>query len=110
MVHLCCQAYITQEEEFIGEVPVGYGDRLRRLPANQVLIGGEKCPGVGRLCLDQLMVRLPGSYPMNTEVVIIGEQGNQSIWVHDLAALCQTSQVNVTTLIHQRVPHIFIGE
>jgi alanine racemase len=104
------QAYTTHEEEFIGVVPVGYGDGLRRLPGNQVLIGGEKCPVVGRLCLDQLMVRLPGPYPMSTEVVIIGEQGDQSIWVHDLAGIYQTSQVDVTTHNHQRVPRIFIGK
>ncbi len=100
------QAYITSGEEFIGVVPVGYGDGLRRLPGNQVLIGGEKCPVVGRLCLDQLMVRLPRVYPLGEEVVIVGQQGDLSIWVHDLAALYQTTQVDFTTLIHPRVPRL----
>ena len=100
------QAYTTSSEEIIGVVPVGYGDGLRRVPGNQVIIGGEKHPVVGRLCLDHLMVRLPRVYPIGEEVVIIGQQGDSSIWVHDLAALYQTTQVDFTTLIHPRVHRI----
>lgn len=101
-------SYVTPHEEFIGVIPVGYGDGLRRVPGNQVIIDGMKCPVVGRLCLDQMMVRLPRIHPMGEEVVIVGQQGESSIWVHDLAALYQTSQVDVTTLIHPRVPRIYV--
>lgn len=101
-------SYITPHEELIGVIPVGYGDGLRRLPGNRIIIDGIKCPVVGRLCLDQLMVRLPRPYPMGEEVVLIGQQGDSSLWVHDLAALYQTSQVDITTLIHSRVPRIYI--
>lgn len=100
--------YITPHEELIGIIPVGYGDGLRRMPGNQIIIDGIKCPVVGRLCLDQLMVRLPRPYPMGEEVVLIGQQGDSSLWVHDLAALYQTSQVDFTTLIHRRVPRIYV--
>lgn len=101
-------SYRTPHEEFIGIIPVGYGDGLRRLPGNQIIIDGIKCPVLGRLCLDQLMVRLPRLYPMGEEVVIVGQQGDASLWVHDLAALYQTSQVDFTTLIHKRVPRIYV--
>lgn len=101
-------SYITPHEELIGIIPVGYGDGLRRLPGNQIIIDGIKCPVVGRLCLDQLMVRLPRPYRMGEEVVIIGQQGDSSLWVHDLANLYQTSQVDFTTLIHRRVPRIYV--
>jgi alanine racemase len=101
-------SYTTPQEEMIGVIPVGYGDGLRREPGNQVIIDGMKCPVVGRLCLDQMMVRLPRAYPMGEEVVIVGRQGDASIWVYDLAALYGTSQVDVTTLIHQRVPRMYV--
>ena len=101
-------SYITPHEECIGVIPVGYGDGLRRLPGNQIIIDGIKCPVLGRLCLDQLMVRLPRFYRMGEEVVIIGQQGASSQWVHDLAARYQTSQVDFTTLIHKRVPRIYV--
>jgi alanine racemase len=100
--------YVTPHEELIGVVPVGYGDGLRRVSGNQIIIDGIKCPVVGRLCLDQLMVRLPRAYPLGQEVVIIGQQGNSALWVHDLAALYQISQVDFTTLIHRRVPRIYV--
>ena len=100
--------YITPAEEWSGVVPVGYGDGLRRVPGNRVIIGGQLCPVVGRLCLDQLMVRLPGRFPMGEEVVIVGQQGSESIQVHDLAALYQISQVDFTSLIHSRVPRVCI--
>ena len=100
--------YVTPHEELIGVIPVGFGDGLRRLPGNQIIMDGISCPVVGRVCLDQMMVRLPHPYPMGEEVVIIGQQGGLSLWVHDLAALYQTSQVDFTTLIHQRVPRIYV--
>ena len=99
--------YITTHDEVIGVVPAGFGDGLRRVPGNQVIIGGVKCPVVGRLCLDQMMIRLPHPYPMGEEVVIIGGQGASSQWVHDLAQLYKISQVDLTSLIHSRVPRIY---
>ena len=99
--------YITTHDEVIGVVPAGFGDGLRRVPGNQVIIGGVKCPVVGRLCLDQMMIRLPHPYRMGEEVVIIGGQGASSQWVHDLAQLYKISQVDLTSLIHSRVPRIY---
>lgn len=101
------QTFITEREELIGVVPVGYGDGLRRVPGNQVLIGGTRCPVVGQLCLDQLMVRLPRPFPEGEEVVIIGAQGGAAIGLHDLATLYGTSQVDIATHLHRRVPRIF---
>jgi len=98
------QTYVTPGPELVGVVPVGYGDGLRRVPGNQVLIGGARCPVLGQLCLDQLMVRLPRPFPEGEEVVIIGAQGGEAIWLHDLAALYGTSQVDIATHLHQRVP------
>ncbi len=102
------QSYKTKGGEIIGVVPVGFGDGLRQIPGNQVLIDGQKAAVAGRLCLDQCMVQLQKHYPMGEEVVIIGKQGNSAIWVHDLAALYQISQVDFTTLIHKRVPRIYV--
>jgi len=104
------QTYKTRADEIIGVIPVGFGDGLRQIKGNQILIGGQKYPLVGRLCLDQSMARLDRHYPMGEEVVIIGRQGNSAIAVHDLAVLYQLSQVDFTTLIHKRVPRIYFGE
>ena len=101
------QTYKASGEEITGVVPVGFGDGLRRVPGNQVIIGGQKAPMVGMLSLDQSTVRLPGHYPPGEELVIIGAQGGASIRVHDLASLYGISQVDFTTLINRRVPRIY---
>jgi alanine racemase len=102
------QTFVAQREELIGVIPVGYGDGLRRVPGNQVLIGGLSCPVVGSLCLDQLMVRLPKPFPVGEEVVVIGVQGSEVIGLHDLARLYRTSQVDIATHLHPRVPRVYI--
>ena len=42
----------------VGLVPVGYADGWRRGLGNvgEVLLGGERCPMVGRVCMDQFLV------------------------------------------------------
>jgi len=103
------QTYLTQGEDLIGVVPVGYGDGLRRVPGNTVLVGGHRCAVVGRLCLDQLMVRLPQPFPEGEEVVLVGRQHRETIAIHDLAALYGTTQVDVATHLHARVPRLSVN-
>jgi alanine racemase len=102
------QTYVTPREELVGVVPVGYGDGLRRVPGNQVLVAGERCPVLGRLCLDQIMVRLPRPFPEGEEVVLIGRQGDAAIGLHDLATLCGTTQPDIATHLHPRVPRRYL--
>jgi len=101
------QTCLATGDELVGVVPVGYGDGLRRVPGNRVLIGGASCPVLGQLCLDQLMVRLPRPFPEGEEVVIIGAQGKAAIGLHDLAALYGTSQVDIATHLHARIPRFY---
>jgi alanine racemase len=49
--------YTTTGDERIGTVAVGYGDGYRRTDGNQMLIGGRRVPVVGRVCMDQVLVR-----------------------------------------------------
>jgi alanine racemase len=100
-------AYKTTAEEWIGALPLGYGDGFRRVTNNEVLIGGMRVPVVGRVCMDQCMIRLPRRFPLGEEVVVIGEQGDQAIWPEDLAARWKTTQVDVTANINVRVPRVF---
>ncbi len=102
-------AYITKSSELIGVVPVGYADGYRRVPGGQVLINGVKAPIVGRVCMDQFMVKLEGipDPQIGDEVVLIGKQGDQEITVDQLAAIWQTINYEVTCGIGARVPRIY---
>lgn len=102
------QTYLTPGSEVVGIVPVGYGDGLRRVPGNAVLVAGRRCPVLGRLSLDQMTVRLPGPLPAGTEVVLVGRQGEAAIGLHDLALLGGTTQVDLSTHLHSRIPRHYL--
>jgi len=101
--------YVTQSEERIGTIPVGYADGFRRLVGNQVLVGGTRVPVVGRVCMDQVAVQLdevPGAQP-GDEVVIIGSQGGSRISVEEVAARWGTINYEVVCGLAARVPRIY---
>jgi alanine racemase len=102
------QTYITKTEELIGVIPVGYGDGFRRLPGNEVLIDGQRVPVVGNVCMDQSMLKLSQKYPMGTEVIIIGEQGGQSIYIEDLMKRWNTSEEDIVATLSARVPRVYV--
>lgn len=100
--------YVTAGQEWIGVIPVGYGDGFRRAPLNEVLIDGRRTAVVGKVCADMAMVRLPGPYPEGTPVTLLGEQGGESIQIEDLAERWQISQADVTAAIAGRVPRVYL--
>ena len=102
--------YITQKEERIGTLPVGYADGFRRVAGNLVLIGGKIVPVVGRVCMDQVCVQLDGvaSAKAGDEVVIIGSQGDQRINAEQVADRWGTINYEVVCGISARVPRIYL--
>lgn len=103
--------YHTGSEEWIGTVPIGYADGwLRTLSGSDLLIEGRRCPIVGRICMDQLMCRLPAAFPVGTEVVLIGTSGGDEITADDLAERLGTINYEVTCMIHPRVPRIYMQD
>jgi alanine racemase len=100
--------YITGGEERIGTIPVGYGDGLRRMAGNQVLIDSELVPVVGRVCMDLSMVQLGSASEaeIGDEVVLIGKQGSGVISAEQVAERWGTINYEVTCAIGRRVPRL----
>jgi len=92
----------------LATVPVGYGDGYPRGMTGkaEVLIRGRRCPVVGAICMDQLMVDLgpEGTAYNGDEVVLVGRQGDEAIRVEDLAAWQGTIPYEILTGISERVP------
>jgi alanine racemase len=102
--------YTTQGEETIGVIPVGYGDGYRRVEGNQVLIEGKRYPVVGRVCMDQIMVRLDSEtdLALGQEVVLLGSSGEDRISAEEIASCWGTINYEVTCGLSARVPRLYI--
>lgn len=102
--------YITEQYEWIGTVPIGYADGIRRsLQGAEVIVAGQKVPIVGRICMDQLMVKLPQEYPVGTKVIFIGAEEECVNSIDELANYAQTISYELLCGITDRVPRIYIN-
>ncbi|UOE94360.1 alanine racemase [Alkalihalobacillus sp. LMS39] len=103
--------YQTKDWEWIGTIPIGYADgwyRYHSTNGGHVLVDGKKAPFVGRICMDQCMVRLPYEVKEGTEVTLIGRQQAESISIDDIAMRFATINYEVPCMIGQRVPRVYI--
>ncbi|GKQ42296.1 alanine racemase [Companilactobacillus sp. RD055328] len=101
--------YTAEENQWIGTIPIGYADGwLRRMSGFEVLINGQRCPIVGRICMDQFMVRLPEKYKAGTKVTILGkdEFGNK-ITIQEAAEYADTINYEIVCSLSERLPRIY---
>lgn len=103
--------YTTEGDEWIGTIPMGYADGLKRgLRGQEVLIGGERMPIVGTICMDQCMVKLPREMAVGEKVVFIGKQGEEEITMEEWAEKIDTIPYEITVSISKRVPRVYENE
>jgi alanine racemase len=102
--------YTTQADERIGTLPVGYADGMRRTSGNLALVGGKRVPVIGRVCMDQMMVQLNGvsDAKAGDEVVLIGKQGEESLFAEEVAGNWGTINYEVTCGLAARVPRLYL--
>ena len=101
--------FITPKAMRIATLAMGYADGYPRQTSNQgaqVLIRGKRCPILGRITMDQLMVDvtdLPRDVAPGEEVVLFGKQGEEEITVGEVAAWAGTITWDVLTRLGKRV-------
>lgn len=100
--------YKTGGDEWIGTLPIGYADGwIRKLQGQEVLVEGKRAPIVGRICMDQCMIKLPYEVKVGTKVTLIGSQSNEKISCNEIADRLETINYEVPCLISNRVPRIY---
>lgn len=103
------RTYIAQADEWIGTIPIGYGDGWnRRLQGMDVLVEGKRLPIVGRICMDQLMIKLDREYEIGTKVTLIGKQGNATIEMDEVAEYLGTINYEVPCMLNERIPRVYV--
>ena len=103
--------YTASRQTRIAMVQIGYGDGYPRALSGvgEMLIGGVRCPIIGRVCMDVSVVKLTDATNVSVgdEVVLIGKQGDAEITADEVAHRAGTISYEILTQIGQRVKRIF---
>ena len=98
----------------LGVVPVGYYEGYPRLAANglaYVLIAGQRCLILGRVCMNMLMVDISHlqNIKLGEQVTLVGKDGQEEISLEDVAAWSQTIHYEVVTRLNRELPRILVA-
>ena len=101
--------YTAPATEWLGTIPIGYADGwLRRMSGMAVLIEGQRCPIVGRVCMDQIMVKMPAKFPVGSKVTLIGRDGADEITIQEVATYAQTIHYEIACGLDNRLPRHYL--
>jgi alanine racemase len=105
--------FVASRDTWIATVPLGYGDGVRRGLSNRAhaLVGGRRVPFAGTVSMDNLTVDL-GDDPVErgTEVVLLGQRGDQRVLAEEWAAALGTINYEVTCGLSARVPRAYTSD
>ncbi len=103
-------SFTAQNELKIAIIPVGYADGFRRSLSNgvgSVVIRGRKCPVVGRVCMDMIMVDIGDlEVHINEKVEIIGITQTMA----QFAEAMGTIPYEVLTGLSERMQRVYVEE
>jgi alanine racemase len=91
-------------------VPAGYADGLdlRLAGRGYMLVRGRRAPIVGSVCMDMTMVDVTGTdVAPGDEAVIVGEQGDESIGVREIAAAIGTIPYELLCRVGSRIQRVY---
>jgi alanine racemase len=96
----------------IATLPIGYGDGWRRAFSDnaEVLIGGRRCPLVGRVSMDNVTVDVgpdPAGIAEGDEAVLLGRDGEDRITAEELARRIDTINYEITTALTARPTRVY---
>ncbi|MEG2329264.1 alanine racemase [Anaerorhabdus sp.] len=97
--------YTTSSKEIIATLPIGYADGwLRKNQGRNVYVDGDFAPIVGRVCMDQCMIRLKEFKPVGTHVELFGSH----MPVQEVARDLETIPYEILTNLSERLTRVYI--
>ncbi len=108
------RTYKTSRPSRIATLPIGYADGFDiRLSNNgEVLVHGKRAPVVGRVCMDLTMIDCTEIPEASTgdEVVVLGNQGEDTISAWEIAQRIGSIPYEVLTSVSVRVHRVFLPD
>jgi len=106
------RTYTTKRKTRVAYIPLGYADGYPRVLSNRgsVLIKGERCSIVGRICMDWLLVDITDvdCVQVGEEVVLLGSSGNAFIHVDEIAEYAETIPYEILCNISPRILRVYV--
>ena len=98
----------------IAVLPVGYFEGFPRIAGashSYVLIEGHRCPIVGRVCMNMMMVDVGhlSSIEVGQVVTMIGEDHGETIAASDISGWSQTIHYEFVSRIHADIPRRIVS-
>ncbi len=108
------RTWVAERDTRVAAIAAGYADGVQRAQSNRgsVLVGGCRCPIIGRISMDQLTADVspvdevrPGD-----EAVLFGRQGDLWLGADEVAAAGGTISYEVLCAVSSRVPRLRVEE
>ena len=103
--------YITDKNIKVATIPCGYADGYPRCLSNntEVIIGGVRCPVLGRICMDQMMVDVSAveGVKRGDTAVLVGRMGEEFVSVEELADKAHSFNYEFVCSVSRRVPRLY---
>lgn len=107
------RTFVTQKPSRIAVIPVGYADGFSRRFSNNgvMLVRGARVPVVGRVCMDLTMADVTdiAGVDEGDEVVLLGQQGGETISAWELAARAETIPYEILTSLGNRAQKEYVN-
>ncbi len=107
------RTFVTRRRTRVATLSAGYADGLPRAISGRdavVLIGGRRCPVLGRITMDLTMVDITevNDVAVGHEAVLIGRQSGEEILAREVAERASTIAWEIFTGIGSRVARVYV--
>jgi len=107
------RTFITPREMRVATLSAGYADGYPRHLSNReaaVLVHGRRCPLLGRVTMDLMMIDVSqiGDAAVGDEVILLGRQSDEEISATELAERANTISWEIVTRIGSRVRRVYV--
>jgi len=107
------RTFITDRPTRVATLGIGYADGVSLALSNHdavVLIGGQRCPVLGRVTMDLTMVDVTSvrDVSLGDEAVLIGHQAGEEITAREVAQAAATIPWRIFTGIGSRVARVYL--
>lgn len=100
--------YTTSEKTKVATLPIGYADGyLRKMQNTYVNVNGSQCPVIGRVCMDQTMIKVPDDVEVGDKVILMDNDIDSEQSAEKIANALDTINYEVLCNLKKRLPRIY---